>query len=164
MARSTKQIAGDETVHHISQRAKRGRPKPKMSPPLTPMIDVTFLLLLYFLLTMNFRQAEGQIPGSLPKQGTAGISIQNELKLPVYIELRPTGVINEGVVYEMIGIQGLMRDPQELYDRLMARKKRVASDEIPVVIKVRAGVRWQYVVEAFNQAVRAKFKNIGFAS
>jgi tRNA-dihydrouridine synthase len=88
----------------------------------------------------------------------------HELKLPVFIELHPTGVINEAVVYEMIGIQGLMRDPQELYDRLMARKKRVASDKIPVVIKSRAGVRWRYVVEAFNQAVRAKFKNIGFAN
>jgi biopolymer transport protein ExbD len=50
-----KQIAGDATVHHVSQRTKRGRLKPKMAPPLTPMIDVTFLLLLYFLLTINFR-------------------------------------------------------------------------------------------------------------
>ena len=34
---------------------------------MTPMIDVTFQLLLFFLLTCEFRESEGMIPGTLPK-------------------------------------------------------------------------------------------------
>ena len=57
MARSAKKILGDETTHYESARKKRARPKAKMQPPLTPMIDVTFQLLLFFLLSFTFRQA-----------------------------------------------------------------------------------------------------------
>ena len=41
MLKPDKKIAGDETVHYVSAREKRVKPKAKMQPPLTPMIDVT---------------------------------------------------------------------------------------------------------------------------
>jgi len=34
---------------------------------------------------------------------------------------------------------------------------------MPVVIRPEDDVPWQYAVEAFNQAVRADYRNIGFA-
>ena len=62
-----------------------------IQPPLTPMIDVTFQLLLYFLLTTEFREDEGQIPGSICGPG---ISSQPILRSPtVSITLRSTGVV-----------------------------------------------------------------------
>ena len=163
MALSRRKILGDETVHHVSQRVLRGRPKPKLQPPLTPMIDVTFQLLLFFLLTTTFRQEEGQIPGTLPQKGgiTAGQIV--ELK-PIRILLRPTGANRAGCIYEMSGQDVGMDTPAQLYEALVGRQKVYGSDEVPVVIQSRYDVRWQHVVEAFNQAVRAKFKNIGFAS
>jgi len=163
MARSIRKIEGEETAHYVSERAKRARPKPKLQPPMVPMIDVTFQLLIYFMLTTTFRQAEGQIPGSLPKEGTGGVSLRQQLKPPIHIQIRPIGTFREGVVYEMIGSRGLMESGEELYSSLMARKERVGAGT-PVVIKARDDVRWQYVVEAFNQAVQAEFQNIGFAA
>ena len=53
--------------------------------------------------------------------------------------------------------------PKELYDSLMARRAILPAPEaVPVVIVPNLDVAWEHVVDAFNQAVRAKFKKIGF--
>jgi len=162
VAQSRKQVSGDQTVHYVSQRLKRGRPKPKLQPPLTPMIDVVFQLLLFFLLTTTFRQEEGQIPGTLPEK--AGISAGDVVPLdPIRLMLRPTGPERNGCIYEMSGHNVGIDSPQRLYEALVGRRQ-VLSDEVPVVIQPRPDVKWRYVVEAFNQSIRARFKNIAFAS
>ena len=163
MAQSRRQVEGDETVHHVSQRAKRGRPKPKLQPPLTPMIDVTFQLLLFFLLTTTFRQQEGQIPGTLPQKGIHAEQVTDVEFKPIRVVLRPTGEDRTGCLFEMSGHNVAINSAQQLYEVLLSRQKHLGTDEVPVVIQPRPDVRWQYVVEAFNQSVRAKFKNIGFA-
>jgi len=159
MARSTKTIPGDETIHHISPRKKREAPKPKMQPPMTPMIDVTFQLLLFFLLTMTFREAEGIIPGTLPGGPVSGVDVVDLEKIE--ISLRPAG---EGCLYEIKGLNVGINSPAELYARLKARQAAIGSAEAPVVIKPAPDIGWEFVVEAFNQAMRAEFKNIGFAT
>ncbi len=145
-----------------SQRKKRGKSKPRIQPPLTPMIDVTFQLLLFFLLTMEFRQAEGTIPGTLPQKTPAVAADVMPLK-PIRITIRPSGVSSKGASYEMSGHSLGINNPQELYEYLVAQKKRF-GDELPIIIHPQPNVAWEYAVEAFNQAVRARFKNIGFTS
>ena len=163
MAISRRQVRGDQTVHYVSSRARRGRPRPKLQPPLTPMIDVTFQLLLFFLLTTTFRQQEGQIPGSLPQVG--GIAVGQTVMLqPTFVRLRATGADRVGCIYELSGHAVSMASPTQLYEALTARRQALDCDELPVIIQPRPDVRWQYVVEAFNQAVRAEFKNIGFTA
>ncbi|MFP4052771.1 MAG: ExbD/TolR family protein [Phycisphaerae bacterium] len=44
--------------------------KTKFRLSMTPMIDVTFQLLIYFLLATTLIVAEGQIPGNLPRWGS----------------------------------------------------------------------------------------------
>jgi len=142
----------------MTGRTKKGRwvgTRRSLRLPLTSMIDVTFLLLLYFLLTTTFRQAEGQIPGDLPK--TDGRRIAR----PILIHLRAVGPGGAGVLYEMSGIDDSIRSPKGLYAKLTARRQQWGSTEVPVVITGRSDVRWQYVVEAFNQAVRAGFAKVG---
>ena len=158
-------IEDSDFQHYVSHRKCRTRPKVKLQPPLTPMIDVTFLLLLYFLLTSTFRENEGQIPGSLPAQ--RGISARQVTPLkPIRIVLIPTsdahGGYNTSARYEVDNLQPV-ESPVELYNILLARKKAVRSDEVPVVIHAPPEVRWQFAIEAFNAPVHAKFKNIGFA-
>ena len=161
MARSTRKIEGDETVHYVSQRAKRGRAKARIAVPMTPMIDVTFQLLIYFILTTTFRQAEGQIPGTLPKAGASGAATMEKLQTPIKITLHPTGDANEGVAYEVLGVHQRISDPEILYAVL--EKLRIAGGkESPVIINARRDVRWRFVVEVFNQVVANEFKNIAF--
>ena len=161
MARSTKKIEGDETVHYVSPRAKRGRSKAKIAVPMTAMIDVTFQLLIYFILTTTFRQAEGQIPGTLPKAGSQGAATLERLKTPIKITLHPTGANNDGVAYEVSGVHERISDAQVLY-AVLAQQKEKGGDDSPVIINSRASVRWRYVVEVFNQVVANEFANIAF--
>lgn len=62
-------------------RVKRRRP-PEIQWPLTALIDIVFLLLIYFLLTTNFLAEEG-ISVHLPKAQKA--SPQQEEPLNIYV-------------------------------------------------------------------------------
>ena len=37
--------------------------------PLTPMIDIVFQLLVFFMLTMQFKESEGKLLSQLPSSG-----------------------------------------------------------------------------------------------
>ena len=65
----------------------------------------------------------------------------------------------------------VVRDFDHLYDRLVSlqydkdagRTIGVHKPGDPIVIRPDHEVRWQHVVNAFNTAVRARYKNIAFA-
>ena len=148
-----------DSVHsYVPERKKRKREDVKLQPPLTPMIDVTFQLLLYFLLTSTFRKDEGQIPGTLP--ATTGQSAERPLQhKTIKIKMAAVGLFRDQVQYT-IGSKSL-NDPRQLYALLQSRRES-QGPQTPVVIDPSPRVRWKYVVDAYNQAVHAKFKNIGF--
>jgi len=161
MAKSTKKIPGEESVHYLPPRRRRARPKQKMQPPLTPMIDVTFQLLIFFLLAFQLRQPEGLIPASLPKAGVGRDEVT--LARPIHIVILPVGDNNDAALYEIERFPTPTADPNEVYSVLQARKNAAGTSKVPVVIKPREDVKWRFVVEAFNAAVRAKLKNVAFA-
>ena len=163
MARSTKQIEGDETVHYVSPRAKRGRAKAKISVPMTPMIDVTFQLLIYFMLTTVFRQAEGQIPGTLPKAGAAGAATTEQLSSELKISLYAEGQDGADVRYEIDRHTAALGSAKELHEALGDFMDSDGADT-RIIINAKSDVRWKYVVEVFNQVVANKFTNIAFQS
>jgi len=118
---------------------------------MTAMIDVTFLLLTYFLLTTTFRQAEGQLPGTLPKPP------YGDLRAAVIpVEVRAAGENCQNAVYALDGQDRLIRTPQELIESLRARRDREGDRDVSVEIHAGRAVRWRYVVEAYNQALGAK--------
>jgi len=51
---------------------------------MTPMIDVVFQLLIFFMLTMQFKEVEGQLLSQLPRVGTAAPAVP----APDLLELR----------------------------------------------------------------------------
>ena len=167
MAEADREVQADEIVHHGSarkDRAKKARKKQaNMQPPLTPMIDVTFQLLLFFLLTCEFRESEGLIPASLPAKGTMAQQVDDKPPPdPIRIRIRP-GQTAEQANYEITGVDFVIATPEELYQFLDQRAEKVGSREVPIVILPTGDVPWTFVVQAFNQAVRAKYEKIGFA-
>lgn len=154
--------AAQTLKRYVSQRKKRGPARARMQPPLTPMIDVTFQLLIFFLLTASFR-VEALIPGTLPP--VEGQSAVVDFK-PIRVKLIPAGPFGMEVVYEVTGV-GQIQSHQRLYRYFRQKRQRFPrpkseEDDVPVVIAPEPRVRWQHVVEVFNQAVRAEFVNIGF--
>jgi biopolymer transport protein ExbD len=133
-----------------------------MQPPLTPMIDVVFQLLIFFLLACTFKMTEGVIKAKLP--AIAGPQDTPPLRLdPIKITLSATGSKGEGALVEVSGGGGVARNALELRGILIRLREHHQSGEVPVLIKPTAQVHWKHTVEAFNQAVIAKFNNIAFA-
>ena len=167
MARSQKNITGDETIHYISARKQREDKKKHAStsiqPPMTPMIDIVFQLLLFFLLACQFRMDEGQIAANLPDlSGKPPIVISVD---PIDITLEAMGDEGLGVLIQIKGRNvAPMTTAEELYLHLMAEKQASGeeADEVPVTIQPLGNVRWEHVANAFNQAVRAGYKKVGF--
>jgi len=54
------------------------RPRPRIQAPLTSLIDIVFMLLIYFLLTTNFMVDEG-IKVQLPKADASSPQVHKEL-------------------------------------------------------------------------------------
>jgi len=161
MAKSLDRARSGETVHYEPPRKTRGPGRRTIQPPLTPMIDVTFQLLLFFLVACEFRETEGLIPGTLPI-GDVRQVIVVELPDPIQIRLRPSAD-RESANYEVTGVAVVITNPEELFTELKVRQTELQTRDVPVVILPAPDVPWNFVVEAFNQAVRAKFAKIGFA-
>ena len=152
---------GGKVVHFVSQRKKRGRPKPRIQPPLTAMIDVTFQLLLFFILTMQFRQAEGQIPADLPRLEGRQSAVVTPLE-PVTIRLRSAN--GDGVEIEISGYDLVIEDWQGLYLAMKQLRRDFGSGEAPVVIRPDANLPWAHALNALRQAQRGGFENIALPS
>jgi len=140
---------------------RAGPSRTRMQLPLTPMIDVTFQLILFFLLATTFRQAEGQIPASLPQRSGAA-ALDQTIVRPIRIAIRPAA--EGGAAFFLNDAPLPLPDAPALHRELVARRQAYGSDEVPVAIQPRWDVPWQYVVEADNQAHRAGFKSIGIVS
>lgn len=143
-----------------ARRRWRNRPAVRMQPPLTPMIDVTFQLLLFFLLTMQFRQPEGQIPANLPA-GDAGKPAAAVLLDPIWIRLHPGDA--DGVEIEIDRYDLAIETWADLHNSLVGLREQLGSNEIPIVIKPYPGVSWEASLNAFNEALRAEFRNVAWA-
>jgi len=65
---------------------------PAVRSDLTPMIDVTFLILIFFMLTIQFRTLDGKLDSRLPKQdGVSAASAPRVERARVVIEVERAG-------------------------------------------------------------------------
>ena len=165
MARRSRPTGAEEVGRYVSlrkARERRERGPTVMQPPLTPMIDVVFQLLLFFLLACQFRTQEGLIPANLPD--IKGPEIFTPLKImPVRVNVLATGAENEGALFRIEETDLQWSSADGLYAYLKDLAGKEDPQRVPVIIKPVAFVRWGHVVNAFNQAVLARFKRIAFA-
>jgi len=118
---------------------RRKRPKVYVQMPLTSLIDIVFLLLIYFLLTTNFMVDEG-INVKLPRADAS--SPQTEEVITLYID-------KEGRSF--LGTEGLPN--AKLFDRLkVALKDR---ENKLIIIKADRGVILNKVVNVMDIAKAA---------
>lgn len=145
-------------------RKHRGIKGVRMDLNLTSMIDVVFLLLIYFIITSNFVMGEGVITSKFP--GPSPRADILEVKTAIRITVSGTG---DGLKPYRLDIDKGQIAPAnftELYDvlsKLHTSNGGAFGEDDQIVIQPQRQVRWQYVVQAFNAAMRAKFKNIAFA-
>lgn len=158
----------DEAVDHTASRSRRDIGPTKIQLNFTSMIDVIFLLLIYFVITASFVQDEGVLTANLPKgTGQPTTKIPPKPKRPIKIVLASTGLHGARLSIDSIGGYATFT---ELSDQLIQMQYDPSrgltgpyKPDHPVVIKPDGNVRWQHVVNAFNAAVRARYSTVAFA-
>ena len=166
-------VNGVEVVHHkmaSKKRRKKGINSTEIGLNLTSMIDIIFLLLIYFVVTASFTEGEGVVIAKLP-EGTGQSSAD---KLPidkVYIYVSDTGEAGYKIEVGLAG--GRVSDSVVNFASLIRLLKSKTYDEktgvgiydrkhTPIVVQPTGAVKWQHVLNAYNAAVAAKFELVSF--
>lgn len=147
--------------HHRASRRRERLGPPKVELNLTPMIDVVFQLLIYFLLGTSFAVGEQTFRMDLPDRDGRGQVDPFELDdSPVVIQ-----VLGSGRVY----VPGPWRGPNrtinlaEFLEEQRLDRGGLLPTDTPIHIDPNPGVDWGEAVEAFNAAVLAGYHSVGFA-
>ncbi len=80
---------------------------------------------------------------------------------PLGVYVLPVGQGNQAATYEFGAGHRPAADIEALYGLLTrSAADSQTRDQTHLVIWARSNVRWQFVIEAYNLALRAKFKNV----
>ncbi len=135
-------------------------------------MDVLFNLLVFFLVATSFKLPEGLLQAKLPK--TTGISTAQTLSVPVVpikIFLEPGDSRQNTLIRISSSLRPdaasltLVQNFEDLHSLLkgMITKPGITADT-PVIIAAKPTTTWDQVVNAYNASLRAKYKNVVFAS
>ena len=171
-------------------KARRKRPEdPDTTIDMTPMIDIVFNLLIFFMCATKFRTEEGLIEAFLPKGlGTASANQTDPIDLGIVrIKLlwvdasgRPVegkkglvvlkideSVFNAPGDLEALASPHLSPVWADLHQRLVEFKAAydgVSANGLPVIIDARKQIPTKYVIATLNEVIRAKVKDVTFAA
>ena len=149
-------------AHLHLQRKRAPRQATVLTLNLAPMVDVVFLLLIFFISTTTFKRAEGILPSRLPKRGGLAGEVAPPIT-PIVVHLFQTG---PGPTDYAIRVENFIHAPPTFNDLAVFLKEIQANpgfdQETPVVIQAANEVLWDHVVGCWNAAVRAGCKRISF--
>lgn len=152
--------------------AKRKKKAAKSEDPkleIAPMLDVTFLLLIFFICTIKFKTLEGRLDAYLPKDmGSQRTNTEALENIEVRLKPKGSGDTAETTVY--VG-----RTPVERITNMNAKEEvdlpnlyRVVGDlhnklpDQPCVIDPDRGVPNGHVVAVLNTVMRHRIEKITF--
>ena len=123
---------------------------------MTPMIDVTFLLLLFFLCTLQFKTLEGKIPALLPKD--VGGGGQSSTVEDVLITLR----VDEAETDRAVRFKTIGREYADL-EGLRDRLRRIPRDPAPAIrVRCREGILYGDVVSLLDMLLLDDWTDVRF--
>jgi biopolymer transport protein ExbD len=122
------------------------------------MIDVTFQLLIFFLLTAQFLPPEGDLAAAVPLAQTEQ---SNQQPTELTITVRTPVSITPSALYTIN--DRTVRSSEELYQALLRYKADYPAAWKDTVVKIQRDqqARYQFYVDAYNQARRAGFEKVG---
>lgn len=154
---------------------------------MTPMVDIVFQLLIFFMLACRFKTTEGQMHAFLPKNrgmGTAGtpaITLQEVRVKLIWVEpnsFRETKHPTQGRTLLKVkeikfpDVQNefgeVLPDYKKLYQYVCKARDNFRPTRsyktLPVIIDARALVPFKHVIYSLNECVRAGISDITFAA
>lgn len=126
---------------------------------MTPMIDVTFLLLIFFLCSIKFKLLDGKLSSHLPREMGVNTFEPSGFLERIEISLDRSRTAPDGfsILLNGRGIVGL--------DRLHATLEKFHLDDPDLTVTLRAGEKIEHghVVAVVNECLRAGFTRIAFS-
>ena len=128
---------------------------------MTPMIDVIFLLLTFFVLTAKFQEPEQLLPvivGKTPPQNV----VSQDTPLKIFIDSAASGCLLR--VENRPAIQLSDQNPQEAL-LVLARKVRQALEStgpVPIELYYDDAIPWDIVVKVYDVLYGLGTENITF--
>jgi biopolymer transport protein ExbD len=139
--------------------------KPTIGLRMTPMIDMIFLLLIFFLVAAKWRPKEDFLPMQL---ATAGVGVQAVGKPePLLIQISQNDTGCQVQIGSSYAVDMPAKNPEVGLAEMMIKirqclleQKRYASD--PVEIACAADVKWEYLAKIYNVLVGMGLTDITF--
>ena len=128
---------------------------------MTPMIDVVFMLLIFFVWTASFHVAELILPSSLVTQNEGQGITQLDPELEdlerVVVRLGWDGINPKWTVNDM---------PVSTFDAVRERLRMVAKIKatLPVLVDPSPDIPLGHVIDVYDAAKLAGFQNVQFAT
>ena len=114
---------------------------------LTPVIDVVFILLIFFIVTSVFKKEELALMLDLPTSNAKEMEIQKE---QVFIELSQ----------DKLAIKGIEVSFESLEDNLKAIKDK----EKPVIVRIDKKVEYERVVKVLDLLQKYNLSNLALVT
>ena len=128
------------------------------------MIDVVFLLLIYFMVATEFKTAEEAFPMDVPMRNHGQTITLDHEPLVILVESAGTGIEDL-----RIRLEGPW-DPVGTLDALSSflRSNKASgfgssglfAESHPIFIKPTTNTRWEHAIAAYNTVVNARYTNI----
>ena len=120
---------------------------------MTPLIDVVFLLMIFFIMTLNFLEPEGILENRLPETSKLAVTDQQKDWEIVRIHL------SHGSVRPRIYLQEReINDLKDLFHNL-----NLLPRDIMIVIDPDSKVAYKHVINIYNTCLKSKKTNIAFS-
>ncbi|MCZ6812221.1 MAG: biopolymer transporter ExbD [Planctomycetota bacterium] len=157
-----------EVIEPTRVRRRHRRSRARIGLNVTAMIDIVFLLLIYFLAATEFKLGEEVYRLDLPQRGLAADPFELP-RDPLRVVIATTGPGEGGYT---IRIRGPYTQPgsfQELYEFLHHNRGAETAvgglfeQDHPIIIEPAIATRWEHAIDAYNAAARARYTNITFA-
>lgn len=151
-----------------AMRAKRGlahrrRRRLATTVNIAPMIDVSFLLLIFFLVTTTFERAEGILSSNMPTEQGDRASVALPIS-PIVVRITKTGDDHDDYTIRVDRFDDVPQSFVALPEFLRGVFLTPGFDEeTPIVIVASDDVPWDHVVACWNAVVRAGSTKIAFA-
>ncbi|OYP37757.1 ExbD/TolR family protein [Rhodopirellula sp. MGV] len=144
-------------------RLPASRASSELEVKMTPMIDVVFLLLIFFVWTSSFETPEYDLPGAIAESPEGGSTANTDSPPPVepYDEV----IIRLGKREGLLSIQ-LAGDPVESFEELQERLAAIISLGVqpPVIIDPEGTVQMEQAVRAYDIARAAGADRVLYAT
>jgi len=126
-----------------------------------PMIDMTFLLLIFFLVTTTFERAEGILASKLPTstgRHTASLPL-----VPIVVRVNQVDSDRSAFSISLDGFDVKLATFTALTAVLRDIQKQPGFDnETPVVIVADQDLQWDHVVACWNATLNANCQRVAF--